>query len=247
MTANTPGIQITTSHFGGSIATANTHTWNPQYGGVISANSGPPQPGRTTSFSESTMVLADLRTGEIWNVVSWSIIHNWSTDRDEWNFTLRGAVNPPLDNWQVVLPPESVEAYLLPGTIGPRTNEDRYRYPNPPLPGQPAQGTAAPPTSKEDDMLRKTFTFTYTGEEIAAAIDAQIADLEANIAVVESVNLDALRKAGLATRADAIDVDSRLKALNGQITAKEAEKRPYAKDGKKEFELDAEDVDHFGL
>ena len=100
----------------------------------------------------------------------------------------------------------------------------------------------------EDDMLRKGFTFPYTGTEIAAALEARAAKLEAaSLIELDEATLNVLFPTEF-TRADMVmQCSDRQKRAKASAAELRTEAHPYAKAGSKEFDLDADDVDHFGL
>jgi hypothetical protein len=109
-----------------------------------------------------------------------------------------------------------------------------------------AVATPPPPPAQEtdDDMLRDQFTFPYTGTQIADALDAKAAAKKADIAKLESIDLDALK---LLSSANAEDVTSRIKTAQRVIDELQTEAAPYRQAAGQTFELDLEDVRHFGL
>lgn len=94
---------------------------------------------------------------------------------------------------------------------------------------------------------RHNFTFTYTGAEVADAVVKVIAELteERDQAVTLTEQVESLRAQGIGIDEDGAiaDVDD----LNASILAWETEERTYRRNAEKDFELDQEDVDYYGL
>lgn len=103
---------------------------------------------------------------------------------------------------------------------------------------------------EEHDMAqRHDFTFPYTGSQIAAALDNKIAALDRKIDALEALDHEALvelydveRNDDLGKRTERTIRDLRLRREKLQL-----ESTPYRQAAGKEFDLDLEDVEHFGL
>lgn len=97
--------------------------------------------------------------------------------------------------------------------------------------------------------LRHEFTFPYTGDEIAAALTAKITALTDSITALHSLDetaLNLLYNVETDTTAKRT-AERRIKELQGKVDKLVAERAPYAKASKQKFDLDLEDVEHFGL
>lgn len=111
-----------------------------------------------------------------------------------------------------------------------------------------------PDNDKEQDVARRQdFTFPYTGSQIAAAIERKCVALEA--AITEDPGLDRATLVAVFNEPEA-DVrlararEAALGTADGQrkrVERLRKEAAPYRQAGAKEFDLDLEDVGHYGL
>lgn len=110
---------------------------------------------------------------------------------------------------------------------------------------------------KEHDMAqRQDFTFPYTGAEIADSLERQAAKLDAQQVAEPKVDRATLQL--VYPSYDDTDLDDLIKTkdatrrqtnakLEKEAAALRKEAIPYAKAGKGSFEIDLEDIEHFGL
>jgi len=105
-------------------------------------------------------------------------------------------------------------------------------------------------THKEQDMaLRHEFTFPYTGEQIAAALDAKAAPLQADIETLQALDTSALRLL-YSSRDDKYASElaaTRAKSLTDQVEKLKVEATPFRLAASQTFQLDLEDIAHYGL
>ena len=116
-------------------------------------------------------------------------------------------------------------------------------------PNVPAATATGQAQDEDNDMLRDQFTFPYTGDEIAAALSAKITALTDSITALHSLDelaLSLLYNTETDTTAKHT-AERRIKELQRKVDALVAERAPYAKASKQKFDLDLEDVTHFGL
>lgn len=103
---------------------------------------------------------------------------------------------------------------------------------------------------KEHDMAqRQDFTFPYTGTEIADALGRKIQRLTDKVTALHSLDSSALsllhdveRNTDLSKK-----VEREIKSLQDGVERLVKERAPYAKAGKTSFDIDLEDIEHFGL
>ena len=109
----------------------------------------------------------------------------------------------------------------------------------------------APPTAPQEHKMaqRNDFTFPYTGTEIAAALAAKAARLlvrSDKLKALDTASLELLQpfeqQSNLGQR-----VEHEVKGLQESISKLHKEAVPYAKAGKKVFEMDLQDIEHFSL
>lgn len=120
----------------------------------------------------------------------------------------------------------------------------------------PANPAVGEEHDTEDDMAQRfDFKFPYTGGEIAAALEVKASKLDAQQVDNVSIDRDTAKLLGYSSdeQYDAL-VKSKTKEIEkaNEKLAKEAaalrkEAIPYAKAGKQSFDIDAEDIEHFGL
>lgn len=121
------------------------------------------------------------------------------------------------------------------------TNGHTYHY---------VKASASTAQDKEQEMAqRHDFTFPYTGSQIAAALDSKIAELDSKIDALEALDHEALSALYDLERNDDLSkrTERTVRDLKRQREKLRLEATPYRQAGGKEFDLDLEDVEHFGL
>ena len=110
-------------------------------------------------------------------------------------------------------------------------------------------------SENEDDMLRDNFTFPYTGAEIAAGLEAKAAALDAQIKSDVVIDRATATLLGYSTddayeelvKDKQMSVDRKNTQVRATAAEMRTEARPYAKAADESFDLDLDDVKHFGL